>query len=55
MAPRRATEWSDLCLRCAKVYVDEFVSQVSQRPHEGVIYRHTVLTVPALLRDTFYP
>jgi hypothetical protein len=29
---------SALCLRCAKVYVDEFVSQVSQRLHEGVIY-----------------
>jgi hypothetical protein len=45
---------SALCLRCAKVYVDEFVSHVSQRLHEGVIYRHTVLTLPAMLRDTFY-
>ena len=45
---------SALCLRCAKVYVDDFVSHVSQRLHEGVIYRHTILTLPAMLRDTFY-
>jgi Putative transposase/Transposase zinc-binding domain len=45
---------SSLCLRCAKVYVDNWVSQVSQMLHEGVIYRHMVLTVPALLRPTFY-
>jgi Putative transposase/Transposase zinc-binding domain len=45
---------SSLCLRCAKVYVDNWVSQVSQMLHEGVIYRHIVLTVPALLRPTFY-
>jgi hypothetical protein len=45
---------SSLCLRCAKVYVDNWVSQVSQMLHEGVIYRHIVLTVPALLRKAFY-
>jgi hypothetical protein len=45
---------SSLCLRCAKVYVDHWVSQVSQMLHEGVIYRHIVLTMPALLRQTFY-
>jgi hypothetical protein len=45
---------SSLCLRCAKVYVDHWVSQVSQMLHEGVIYRHIVLTMPALLRTTFY-
>ena len=44
---------SSLCLRCAKVYVDNWVSQVSQMLHEGVIYRHIVLTVPAILRQTF--
>jgi hypothetical protein len=27
---------------------------VSQMLHEGVIYRHIVLTVPELLRKTFY-
>ncbi len=31
---------SSLCLRCAKVYVDNWVSQVSNMLHEGVIYRH---------------
>ena len=45
---------ASLCLRCAKVYVDNWVSQVSEILHEGIIYRHIVLTVPALLRQTFY-
>jgi Transposase zinc-binding domain/Putative transposase len=45
---------SSLCLRCAKVYVANWVSQVSQMLHEGVSYRHIVLTVPELLRKTFY-
>ncbi len=45
---------SSLCLRCAKVYVDDWVSQVSRMLHEGVIYRHIVLTMPELLRTTFY-
>src|SRR5215471_1254570 len=45
---------SALCLRCAKVYVDTWISQVSQMLHEGVIYRHIVLTMPAMLRRTFY-
>ena len=45
---------SSLCLRCAKVYVDNWVSQVSRMLHEGVIYRHIVLTVPERLRTTFY-
>ena len=45
---------SSLCLRCATVYADNWVSQVSQALHEGVIYRHILLTVPALLRTTFY-
>ena len=31
---------SSLCLRCAKVYVDNWVSQVSQVLHEGVISAH---------------
>jgi Putative transposase/Transposase zinc-binding domain len=45
---------SSLCLRCAKVYVDNWVSQVSKVLHEGVIYRHIILTVPAMFRTTFY-
>ena len=28
---------SSLCLRCAKVYVDDWVRQVSKMLHEGVI------------------
>jgi hypothetical protein len=45
---------SSLCLRCAKVHVDNWVSQVSKALHEGVIYRHIILTVPAMFRVTFY-
>jgi hypothetical protein len=45
---------SSMCLRCAKVYVDHWVSQVSTMLHEGVIYRHIILTVPAMFRTTFY-
>jgi len=45
---------ASLCLRCAKVYVDNWVSQVSKMLHEGVIYRHIILTVPAMFRMTFY-
>ncbi len=37
-----------------KVYVDDWVAQVSKMLHEGVIYRHIVLTVPAVLRTPFY-
>jgi Putative transposase/Transposase zinc-binding domain len=45
---------SSLCLRCAKVYVDNWVSHVSKMLHAGVIYRHIILTVPAMFRTTFY-
>ncbi|PON17871.1 hypothetical protein C2W62_10955 [Candidatus Entotheonella serta] len=45
---------SSLCLRCAKVYVDDWASQVSKMLHDGVIYRHIVLTVPDVFRNTFY-
>ncbi len=34
---------SALCLRCAKVSVENWVSQVSTMLHEGVIYRHIFL------------
>ena len=45
---------SALCLRCAKVHVDNWVSQVSRVLHAGVIYRHIILTVPAMFRTPFY-
>ena len=45
---------SFLCLRCAKVHVDNWVSQMSKALHEGVIYRHIILTVPAMFRTPFY-
>jgi hypothetical protein len=45
---------SSLCLRCAKVHVDNWVSQVSKVLQEGIMYRHIILTVPAMFRTTFY-
>ena len=45
---------SALCLRCAKGYVENWVSQVSRMLPEGVISRPIVLTVPERLRKTFY-
>src|SRR5918911_1410851 len=45
---------SSLCLRCAKVSVDNWVSQVSRVLHEGVIYRHIILSwiTTAAMTDT---
>ena len=34
--------------------MDNWVSQVSKVLHEGVIYRHIILTVPAMFRTIFY-
>jgi hypothetical protein len=45
---------SSLCLRCAKVHVDNWVSQVSKALHEGLIYRHIILTMPDMFRTPFY-
>lgn len=45
---------SMFCLSCAKVYVDELVSQISKMLHPGMKYRHVVLTVPEQLRLYFY-
>ena len=45
---------SGFCLSCAKKYVDDFVSQVSNMLHPGVTYRHIVLTIPEQLRIVFY-
>ena len=44
---------SSLCLRCAKVSVDNWGSHVSKVLHAGVIYRPIILTVPAMCRTTF--
>ncbi len=45
---------SALCLRGAKVAVENWGSQVSAMLHDGVLYRHIILTVPAMFRTTFY-
>ena len=46
---------SSLCLRCAQVHVENWVSQVRTMLHEGGIYRHIILTVPAMFRTSFSP
>ena len=45
---------STLCLRCGKVYVDDWVSQVSKILHKGLIYRHITLTMPDRIGNIFY-
>ena len=42
------------CLSCSKVYVDEFVEQVSRVLVPGLVYRHITLTLPQQLRKYFY-
>ena len=39
---------------CSKVYVDEFVEQVSRVLVPGLVYRHITLTLPQQLRKYFY-
>ena len=45
---------SCFCLSCSKLYVDEFVAQIGNMLHPGVVYRHIVLTMPEQLRIPFY-
>lgn len=45
---------SCFCLLCAKVYTDQWARLIKAILFPGVIYRHTVLTVPSDLRIYFY-
>ena len=45
---------SSFCLSCAKTYTMNWVETVQGMLHEGVKYRHLVLTVPEDLRVWFY-
>ena len=45
---------SSFCLSCAKTYTTNWVETVQGMLHEGVKYRHLVLTVPESLRKWFY-
>ena len=45
---------SCFCLSCSKLYVDNFVVQVSKMLHPSMVYRHIVLTLPEQLRQPFY-
>ena len=45
---------SSFCLSCAKTYSANWVETIQGMLHEGVGYRHLVLTVPEALRVLFY-
>ncbi len=45
---------SYLCLSCAKKKIDKWICSLSKLLHHGMMYRHTVLTVPEVLRNFFY-
>jgi hypothetical protein len=45
---------SSFCLSCAKTYTANWVETIKGMLHEGVRYRHLVLTVPEALRGLFY-
>ena len=45
---------SNLCLRCGRVKSENFVYQVMNKLHGGVVYRHLNLTIPDQLQKLFY-
>ena len=45
---------SSFCLSCAKTYTANWVETIQGMLHEGLGYRHLVLTVPKALRGLFY-
>lgn len=45
---------SCFCLSCCKVYIDQWVSHISQALYGGVTYRHVILTTPEVVRIYFY-
>jgi hypothetical protein len=45
---------SSFCLSCAKTYTMNWVERVREMLHEGVEYRHLVLTIPEELRVWYY-
>lgn len=42
------------CLRCGRVASENFVVKVMSKLHEGVVYRHLILTGPEQLYSFFY-
>ena len=42
------------CLRCARVFSENFTHKLKERLHPDVIYRHLILTIPEQLRQMFY-
>ena len=43
-----------LCLSCSRVKSENFVGQVMEKLHPGIIYRHLILTIPDQLKPFFY-
>jgi DNA-directed RNA polymerase subunit RPC12/RpoP len=42
------------CLRCGRIFAEDFVTEVMGKLHPGVVYRHLILTIPEQLRSLFY-
>ncbi len=45
---------SQLCLRCGRVKSEKFVNNVMGKLHDGIVYRHLILTIPGQLKKFFY-
>jgi hypothetical protein len=45
---------SYLCLRCGRVKSENFVFEVMNKLHSGIVYRHLILTMPDQLKQFFY-
>jgi len=42
------------CLRCGRVFAEDFVNQVASKLYAGIVYRHLILTMPDQLYGFFY-
>jgi hypothetical protein len=45
---------SPFCLRCSRLVAADFVEEVQAKLHDGVIYRHLILTIASQLRKLFF-
>ena len=41
------------CLRCGRVNAENFVKEVMAKLHQGIVYRHLILTIPDQLKSIF--
>lgn len=45
---------SKFCIHCARKSSNDFIEEISCKLHQGVVYRHLILTMPEQLRELFY-